>query len=269
MFGVTTNNLLKNIDWAKKGILSFSNTPLNMMSFAGMVLLGLCAVAGIAADRLRLLFPELVPPGHHDHPLSSCSSARSTSSASASSASISPRSSRRSSGAPISSGGARSATARSERRWMIGSGREARTVAELLERTNQVGAPIRILAAARLQAGHHPDGTARGGRAAIPGPPGRIDLERPRGIAAAESRRGPRRRLRCPTLPASALRRATYKAIDHAGAERNFGYSMPDTTYYEGDAGRSPMVPSTSSSAPKRWSTYPSRPGSWPRPRVA
>jgi SAM-dependent methyltransferase len=28
---------------------------------------------------------------------------------------------------------------------------------------------------------------------------------------------------------------ATYKAIDYVGAERNFGYSMPDTTYYEGD----------------------------------
>jgi SAM-dependent methyltransferase len=28
---------------------------------------------------------------------------------------------------------------------------------------------------------------------------------------------------------------ATYKAIDHADAQRHFGYSMPDTTYYEGD----------------------------------
>jgi SAM-dependent methyltransferase len=28
---------------------------------------------------------------------------------------------------------------------------------------------------------------------------------------------------------------ATYNAIDYGGAERNFGYSMPDTTYYEGD----------------------------------
>jgi SAM-dependent methyltransferase len=28
---------------------------------------------------------------------------------------------------------------------------------------------------------------------------------------------------------------AAYKAIDYGGAERNFGYSMPDTTYYEGD----------------------------------
>jgi SAM-dependent methyltransferase len=28
---------------------------------------------------------------------------------------------------------------------------------------------------------------------------------------------------------------ATYQAIDHADAERHFGYAMPDTTYYEGD----------------------------------
>ncbi len=28
---------------------------------------------------------------------------------------------------------------------------------------------------------------------------------------------------------------ATYQAIDYAGAKGNFGYSMPDTTYYEGD----------------------------------
>jgi SAM-dependent methyltransferase len=30
-------------------------------------------------------------------------------------------------------------------------------------------------------------------------------------------------------------RGATYKAIDYVGAEQHFGYSMPDTTYYEGD----------------------------------
>ncbi len=29
--------------------------------------------------------------------------------------------------------------------------------------------------------------------------------------------------------------RATYKAIDDSGAASHFGYSMPDTTYYEGD----------------------------------
>ena len=39
MFGVTTNSLVKNISGAKKGILSFSNTPLSMLSFFGTVLL--------------------------------------------------------------------------------------------------------------------------------------------------------------------------------------------------------------------------------------
>jgi polyisoprenyl-phosphate glycosyltransferase len=63
MFGMTTNSLLKNLDWAKKGILSFSNTPLNMMSFAGVVMLGLCTFLGLYQIFLRLLFPNAVPPG--------------------------------------------------------------------------------------------------------------------------------------------------------------------------------------------------------------
>ena len=64
MFGVTTNSLLKNLGWAKKGILSFSNTPLNMMSFAGVVLLGLCTLLGIGSDRCSdCSSPNAVPPG--------------------------------------------------------------------------------------------------------------------------------------------------------------------------------------------------------------
>jgi polyisoprenyl-phosphate glycosyltransferase len=63
MFGVTTNSLLKNLDWAKKGILSFSNTPLNMMSFSGVVLLALCTLLGLVQIVLRLLFPDAVPKG--------------------------------------------------------------------------------------------------------------------------------------------------------------------------------------------------------------
>ncbi len=63
MFGRSTNNLLKNIDWAKKGILSFSNTPLNMISFAGVTLLGVSVVLGIVQATGKLLFPDLVPPG--------------------------------------------------------------------------------------------------------------------------------------------------------------------------------------------------------------
>jgi polyisoprenyl-phosphate glycosyltransferase len=63
MFGVTTNSLLKNLDWAKKGILSFSNTPLNIMTFAGVCLLLLTAVAALIQIIGRLFFPELAPRG--------------------------------------------------------------------------------------------------------------------------------------------------------------------------------------------------------------
>jgi nucleoside-diphosphate-sugar epimerase/glycosyltransferase involved in cell wall biosynthesis len=63
MFGVTTNSLVKNIGWAKKGILSFSNTPLSMLSFFGTVLLLITIVLGALQVILRLLFPELAPSG--------------------------------------------------------------------------------------------------------------------------------------------------------------------------------------------------------------
>ena len=59
---------------------------------------------------------------------------------------------------------------------------------------------------------------------------------------------------------------ANYKAIDYAGAQHNFGYSMPDTTYYEGAERPSPTDRWTSSSAPRRWSTSPILTPSWPRP---
>lgn len=63
MFGVTTNSLFKNIGWAKKGILSFSNTPLNILSFAGTVLFFISIILGTAQTVSRLLFPELAPKG--------------------------------------------------------------------------------------------------------------------------------------------------------------------------------------------------------------
>jgi dolichol-phosphate mannosyltransferase len=63
MFGTSTNNLLKNIGWAKKGILSFSNTPLNILTFAGVLLGVLTVVAATAQITARLLFPGLAPRG--------------------------------------------------------------------------------------------------------------------------------------------------------------------------------------------------------------
>jgi dolichol-phosphate mannosyltransferase len=63
MFGVTTNSLIKNLGWAKKGILSFSNTPLNILSFAGTILFIISILLGIGQIVSRLLFPELAPKG--------------------------------------------------------------------------------------------------------------------------------------------------------------------------------------------------------------
>ena len=63
MFGSSTNNLLRNIGWAKCGIFSFSNTPLNMLTAGGLALLGIAAVFGIAAVLIRLFAPGMVEHG--------------------------------------------------------------------------------------------------------------------------------------------------------------------------------------------------------------
>lgn len=63
MFGVTTNNLWKNLGWAKKGILSFSNTPLSILSFFGTLMLLLSL--GLVAFQIvfRLFFPDSTASG--------------------------------------------------------------------------------------------------------------------------------------------------------------------------------------------------------------
>ena len=63
MFGVSTNNLLKNLGWAKKGILSFSHTPLNMLSAAGVVLFSLSILLGLMYVAMRIAFPQSAPHG--------------------------------------------------------------------------------------------------------------------------------------------------------------------------------------------------------------
>ena len=63
MFGVTTNSFAKNIEWAKKGIFSFSTTPLTMLTTAGVVLLVLSVLAAIVVALLRLLIPDIAPRG--------------------------------------------------------------------------------------------------------------------------------------------------------------------------------------------------------------
>jgi dolichol-phosphate mannosyltransferase len=62
-FGVTTNNLFKNIGWAKKGILSFSTVPLTLTSVAGVVLFGLSLLLALVYFGSKLFFPTLAPRG--------------------------------------------------------------------------------------------------------------------------------------------------------------------------------------------------------------
>jgi len=63
MFGQTTNSLSKNIAWAKKGILSFSNTLLTLLSFVGATLFVLTVLLMGAQMLLRMIAPSWVPPG--------------------------------------------------------------------------------------------------------------------------------------------------------------------------------------------------------------
>ena len=63
MFGRSTNSFMRNIDWAKKGIFSFSNTPLAMLTAAGVVSLALSTLTAIVVAVLRILFPDIAPKG--------------------------------------------------------------------------------------------------------------------------------------------------------------------------------------------------------------
>jgi len=60
-FGRTTNSLLKNFAWAKKGILSFSNVPLNVLSFVGAAMFVLTLLLSLAQIVAKILFPQLTP----------------------------------------------------------------------------------------------------------------------------------------------------------------------------------------------------------------
>lgn len=62
-FGHTTNNIFKNIGWAKKGIFSFSYVPLNILSAFGWVMLFLSGILMAVQILLKYLAPESSPHG--------------------------------------------------------------------------------------------------------------------------------------------------------------------------------------------------------------
>ncbi len=58
MFGKTSNNILKNIGWAKKGILSFTRMPLDVLSNIWVLLVFVSILLGALQVAARLLFPD-------------------------------------------------------------------------------------------------------------------------------------------------------------------------------------------------------------------
>jgi dolichol-phosphate mannosyltransferase len=63
MFGTSTNNWIKNVGWAKKGIFSFSRIPLHMLTaLGGIACIGTVCLAAFSIV-MRVLAPESVPKG--------------------------------------------------------------------------------------------------------------------------------------------------------------------------------------------------------------
>ncbi len=63
VFGRSTNNFFKNLDWAKKGILSYTYSPLTVVSFAGTILFFISTALMILQVVMRLMAPDLAPKG--------------------------------------------------------------------------------------------------------------------------------------------------------------------------------------------------------------
>ena len=63
MFGVSTNNWIKNIGWAKKGLFSFSRIPLHMLTATGGIASIFTVLLAIVSIILRVLEPDSVPKG--------------------------------------------------------------------------------------------------------------------------------------------------------------------------------------------------------------
>lgn len=63
MFGKSTNNLLKNIGWATKGIFSFSYAPLEAMTIASFILFLFTTLILVIDVMLKIVFPDIAPKG--------------------------------------------------------------------------------------------------------------------------------------------------------------------------------------------------------------
>ena len=63
MFGRTTNSLLKNLAWARQGILSFSYIPLDLITFIALATVVVGLLLAAVQIVVRIIRPDLVPSG--------------------------------------------------------------------------------------------------------------------------------------------------------------------------------------------------------------
>jgi polyisoprenyl-phosphate glycosyltransferase len=63
MFGKTTNSLLRNLGWARRGILSFSYVPLELITFVALGMVLVSGVAIVIEIIVRLVNPHSAPSG--------------------------------------------------------------------------------------------------------------------------------------------------------------------------------------------------------------
>jgi polyisoprenyl-phosphate glycosyltransferase len=63
MFGRTTNSLLKNLAWARQGILSFSYIPLDLITFIALATVVVGLILAAIQIVVRIARPDLVPSG--------------------------------------------------------------------------------------------------------------------------------------------------------------------------------------------------------------
>lgn len=63
MFGTTTNSLVRNLGWARRGIISFSYAPLDAIMWFALVIVGVSFIAAIAQILLRIFDPSSVSRG--------------------------------------------------------------------------------------------------------------------------------------------------------------------------------------------------------------
>ena len=63
MFGVSSNSILRNFGWARRGIFSFSYAPIDLMAWLAAVVVVVALLAAVAQIVIRLVRPEMVPSG--------------------------------------------------------------------------------------------------------------------------------------------------------------------------------------------------------------